>query len=355
MYSIDEILNMKEPYELFEGNLIQAKEKRNQLLKLFHPDISSKDMRRKEVVVVIQELYEKAVKQLMEGSWSAPGYIRWKGKEGKVHEMNYKRKYSFELGEMFFGNNVVLYALEEEQTEFAQNYLCARRKIQFVNDEMKTEFDKYLPNIITNFTSQNNKHCIVVRKQSDLYCLKEILWYYGGCLNAESIAWILSSLYNIICLLAYNNMTHNGIAIENYFISPEKHYGALLGGWWYGREEKQRMLGVSEEIYKIMPYAMQGNKLSNIQLDLESVRRIGRQLAGDETGISLVDKTGIPEPMVRWLRGTAGENPWEEYEEWEQVLTTSFGARRFVSMEFTPLEFERKAGGMENGIWKMDK
>jgi len=74
---------------------------------------------------------------------------------------------------------------------------------------------------------------LVVEKAPDQVPLRDLLEHLNGKLSAEHTAWILSSLLNIACYLQYAALTHNAVSPDTFFVSPEAHSGALLGGWWY--------------------------------------------------------------------------------------------------------------------------
>jgi hypothetical protein len=197
---------------------------------------------------------------------------------------------------------------------------------------MRCEFEKYFPKILIKFDTIDEKIGMLIEKAEDVYSLKDILNYYDGKVPSKHVVWIMSSMYNIACYLYYNNLSHNGITIDNYYISPAYHSGSLLGGWWYAVSLDEKMLGVTNDIFNIMSPDMKTSKKGTYLLDLESIRLIGRTLLGDKNGISLIKDSDIPKTLFDWVRGVPMNDPMEEYKLWDNVIKESYGERKFIEM-----------------------
>lgn len=345
MFQYEEILKMQKPYELFKGDLKEAKQTYIELMKIYHPDLHKGDNSYIEVTSKINSLYKEAIEELENGRWIEPNFIKLKGTDNKNYSMKFKMSHEFELGNMYIGNNAVMYLVDEENSDLIENALSVLKNLRYENESMKKEFEKYIPKVITTFKTTDEKIGMVVKKDEDLICLRDILKYFDEKMDARSVTWILSSLYNISCFLNYNDIAHNGITINNYFISPENHSGALLGGWWYSKKLKEKMLGVSSELYDVMPHLVKESKESSAMLDLEGIRLIGRTLLGDESGIQLAFDKEIPKPLSSWLREISVSNPFEEYTKWNDVIIKSFGERKFIEMKIDKEKLYESLGG----------
>jgi len=81
-----------------------------------------------------------------------------------------------------------------------------------------------------------------------------------------------------------------------------------------------------------MPPQVLRSKESSTLTDLECIRHVGRELLGDPSGAHL-EPSGVPLPLVQWLKGAASHNAIEEYANWRTVLKASYGERRFVELK----------------------
>lgn len=334
-FTAEEIMNMSKAGELFSDQLDAIKAEYSDLAKMWHPDHNKNSPKANEVMTHINMLYMQGVNSIKAGRWERPGLIKLFGRDHKTYQIKYQRCHSFELGKAYIGNSVLLYLIDEAHKNLLNNAEKIIDSFTYANDAMKREMSKYLPKVISEFEVINNQMAVVIEKTPDLVSLRDVLAYYDGAIPPRHAAWIISSLLNICCYLDFAALSHNSISPDTLFISPENHSGALLGGWWYSVSQGERMLGVPEKIYSIMPPHVKDKKCGSILTDLESVRFTGREILGDRNGTKLRDMH-IPSPMVDYLRGAASSKAVEDYSRWMEALTLSYGSRRFVDMDLTP-------------------
>ena len=142
-------------------------------------------------------------------------------------------------------------------------------------------------------------------------------------------------MHNICCFLKYNNIVHNGININNCFISPEHHAILLLGGWWYATKAEDKMIGTTKEIFDIMPILSKNNKKSSAITDLESIKLLGRTLNGYNNPRTFMKETDIPKPIAEFLIGGSGADAYKEFQTWDTVLDKGYGVRKFIPLSVT--------------------
>ena len=335
MLSADEILSTTEPGGLFTGNADMLKEEYSRLVKTWHPDRNGNSRESNLVMSHINMLYQKALEMLQAGAWAGPGFVRLPGKDGWIHEIKFRASRDFELGTVYIGDNMVVYLVSYSHRDLFNNARGVIGSFKYANDSMRKEMSRYLPNIVNVFVTEDDQLGIEVRKTSDLLLLRDVLNFYGGRIPDRHVAWILSTLYNLACYLDYTKLSHNAISLDTYFISPQYHSGALLGGWWYAVPQGSRLLGVPAATFAIMPPKVKDKKVGSTLTDLELIRLIGRELLGDRNGTRLLDMNAAPRPMVEWLRGVPTARAVDDYLNWKRVLADSFGPPKFVEMALT--------------------
>lgn len=344
MLTIEEIRKIKYPSELFSEDIETMKKQYVELMKIYHPDLNEQKQEYIEVTEKINKLYKEAESNIEKGIWNKPGMIKLRKSDGKYYMMKFRISHNFELGKMYIGNEIVLYLFNEENEKFALNALKQIKNLKYANDDMEKEFSKYMPRIITSFRTVTGKIGIVFEKEEDLILLRDLLTYYKGKVSVNTASWVLSNLYNISCFLHYNELTHNGITIDSYFVSTSRRYGVLIGGWWYSVREGERLLSVAKSIEHLMPYEMKISNKANSLLDLESIRLLGRRLLGDESGDLLSVDGDVPSTLNSWLKAKAGSNPFQEYSTWSNVVN-SIGELKVKRKIIDKDELYKKIGG----------
>lgn len=146
------------------------------------------------------------------------------------------------------------------------------------------------------------------------------------------MAWIVSSLLNLTCFYEIIGLCHNGLSVDTVFISPAKHTAFPAGGWWYAKKAGDTIKFLPPGSHALAPRDMLRTKTADHRLDLEAIRAIARTCLGNATGGSL---SMLPKPFASFLRLPASKSPLQDYQNWETVLTDSYGPRRYLKLDIT--------------------
>ncbi|HRF44296.1 MAG TPA: hypothetical protein PLD30_08650 [Candidatus Competibacteraceae bacterium] len=326
---------LAEPERLFTANEELAQQEFRTLAAVWHPDRCAQ-ARSTEVFQHLSRLYEVAVRKLRNGVWKIPGLLTLHACDGTGFRIHYRREHEFELGQMFIGDQIVAYVIGKEHSDLFQNALDIIACLPCADPRMAMETGRYLPEVIRHFETRKYQ-VLVLRKTPDLLLLRDVLDSFAGQLDARHVAWIISSLLNLACYLDYARLAHNAILANTFFISPQQHSGALLGGWWYAVRQGEPMRAAPMTTIEYAPFEVMTRRLGDNRTDLELIRALGRELLGDITGMSLARENAAPLPLLDWLVRPAAGFAFDEYQTWQrQVLPDSFGERRFVELNLTP-------------------
>ena len=279
-----------------------------------------------EVTSKIVMMYERAVDLISKGKWEESNKIRLSKPNGKTLVVTYLKEYDFELGKMYLCNSHVVYVIDRKYKKYYDNYIEST-KFSCPNDMMDS-IGYALPHIVQHFDN-NNECVIIIKRMARCVPLVEVWNNFKGKIPAKHAAWMISRLLNLACFLSYNNIVHNGIDINSCFVDIEKHGIMLYGGWWYTRETDAKMIGVSSDVYDVMPPSAKRNKKSKKSTDMECIKMLGIKLMGCTSKIS---DYAVPSQIMCWLRTGSGEYPPTEMKRWEMALDAAFGKRTFIKM-----------------------
>ena len=327
-------IELSEPERLFTGDEEIAKQEFRVLAARWHPD-RCPDAGTTGVFQHVNRLYEAAVRKLRGGIWHTPGLLVARATDGVTYQIRYRRERAFELGRLFIGREITAWVVRREHADLFRNALEIINRLPCADARMAVEVGRYLPEIVRHFETGDG-WVLVLRKTPDLVLLRDVLDHCGGRLDARHVAWIISSLLNLACYLDYARLAHNAILTDAWFISPPRHSGALLGGWWYAVRQGEPMRAAPATTVQYAPFDVLDRKCGDSRTDRELIRALGRELLGDVTGVRLARDRAAPAPMLDWLRLPAGDSAIHDYRTWtNQVLKASFGERRFVKLEIT--------------------
>lgn len=321
-----------EPERLFSGDPMTARAEYLRLAGRWHPD-RNPDRLAHQVFQRITQLYRLALEKLRNGDWRVPGRLALRN-GGVPQELHYLRRHDFELGALYIAREAAAFVVVPEHADLLAAATRRFASFRFAGHGMQREASLYLPKLAGVCEAQDGR-ALVLEKAPDLVLLRDLLDRLGGRLPPRHVAWVLSSLLNIACYFQYAGLTHNAIGPDTYFVSPEGHSGALLGGWWYAQRWGRTMRVLPCRSAGLLPPDIAAAKRADPRLDLELIRATGRELLGDAGGARLRNDPDIPRPLVDWLRQPSAGSAIDDYELWHDVLKASFGARRFVELGIT--------------------
>lgn len=330
------ILSVSKCGDLFPYGEEEVKSKYKELVKEWHPDTNNNPDAPK-VFAKITELYNRALELLENGQWEKTNYILISKDNGKRIAINYDTQFEFELGTCYVTKTKIVYVLGKDKEKYYNNAIQRIGSLRYKDKRMKDDLSRFLPQIYQTYQIKTGEYVIVLEKPEDVYPLKNVFAYFEEQINAKHVAWIISRLCNLVCFLEFNGLVHNGIHINNCFVSPKNHSILLLGGWWYTTRAEEKMLGTTKDIFSIMSVTAKESKKSSIVTDLESVKLLGRQLLGEVNSRKLSLNRSIPKTFIHFLTGGSGKSAYEEFVKWDEALDNSYRKRKFVHMEIEDL------------------
>lgn len=321
----EQILACKMPGDLFSAP-DKVEEEYVVLAKQWHPDKGGSN----EVMSAINAMHESAKIMIKLGRWDVSNKRFIELSDGKSLKINFLKENDFQIGMEYICASACVYVLNKDESATIPGFPTFEYPAG-----REEEFERYIPKLVASHRSKNNEVILAVYKRPHMFCLSDVLEYHGGKIPPKHVAWILSSLYNLCCFFKYNGIVHNGISLDTYFVSPSKHIGALLGGWWFHGKEGESMVRVPMPTHMVMKSSVKVRKKNDYSTDLECVKLIGRQLLGDAGGSALIrglDKS-TPWQMINFVRTPSSDDPMIDYGLWSKVLRDCFGERKFIEMD----------------------
>ena len=136
MFSIDQIMKMRSPFELFDEDMEEAKIQYVELLKYYHPELNGQREENNLVTKKIKELYKEAKKEVKSGIIIKPGFIKIKSNEGINYETQYRIKHNFELGNFYICDKSIIYLVNEGNEDLVDNALNILKKFKYGSNEI---------------------------------------------------------------------------------------------------------------------------------------------------------------------------------------------------------------------------
>jgi hypothetical protein len=308
-----------------------VKARYRELAREWHPDVCH-DPLADRVMSHLGSLFTEASRLASNGVLAKPGFVAFRCADNKRRELRRLDDRPFELGRRVVGERVVCWLISQHRVPLADSAIAMIRGIGYSDPAYRDEFERYMPTIIDSFDTVDGERGVVLSKTPDVLPLDRLLAWSGGRVDPKHAAWMISSLLNSVCFLHSRGTVHGALGVETLFVSAQHHSILPLGGWWYAMPAGSRVRFLPTWSAGVMTRAIREAKVADPGHDLSLVRRVGRQLLGDETGMSMT----APQPMIDFFRSAPLADAVSDYLAWGEVLTKSFWPRRFVDLLVSP-------------------
>ena len=332
MLLVSTIHDAKNHLDIFKDSLSEdeAKKLYRDYMKLVHPDRGAPA----HLSVKLNDMYEVWKKN--KGTSKNISEVEFTCILGQKYRFKYLYSEEFELGNTYYGNNYVLYELPKnlKNKKFIDNFFEGINRIKYPDKNVKDTMSKYFISKDNTMRLESMTHFYIkATKTPDVFSLDFVLRQTGK-FDVKHTAWVITRLCSIACVLFYNDLSHNGINLQNCLVSPQYHSILLYGGWFYNvpinsGHTPQKMIGVPSDVYECMPFTVQRDKVASFKTDVASIKNVAKKLNGGTLD-------GFPQPIVDWFMREDYIDAYEMYSSWEDALNNAFGKRKFIHFDFVP-------------------
>lgn len=310
------------PDLLFPEDPAASADRWKALVRRWHPDRNAAPDAA-AVFARLAALKATAERWRAEGRWRSADSLWLRGCDCRRRRLRFRAHRPFELGEMLIARTCLHLLYAPAQGDLAANAARRIAGLAFADRRMQREMRGRLPVLAADFETPGGR-VQVLEKQADMVRLADLVAHAGGRLPPRHLAWILGGMLHLACYLDWAGLAHNAIGPETWFVSPERHAGALLGGWSYAVGEGARLLAAPARTVAAASSRWRRDGRAEGRLDRELIRLTGREIAGDSHA--------LPAAMRAWLANPAPPDALEDYADWTRALRESFGPPRFARL-----------------------
>lgn len=296
-------------------------------------------------------LDQKPAPQMEEGFFVESSREELTREDGETIEIDYLAKRRANMCTMYAAKRNIIYLFDKEHEAYARRYKEMIERIVYPSKEMERELSSYVPKLVTECRLSDDRWFLAIEKKEGVYPLGML-----GNFTDRHVAWMISRLENLCCLLQYNEMVLNGFALENLFVDPANHQIYLYGGWWFAGFIGAQRAGASQGVFshgKEKEYLSEGcgqNERNHGRTDLYSIRQIAIRLLGfaDREDLERQLEGGgtqvLPRPFADFLLEDVKRDAVADFKKWDEVLLQSYGERKFIPLAMTQEEVYSRSG-----------
>lgn len=272
-----------------------------------------------------------------EGFWIETSREELIGEDGEIIQISFLTKSQVDLCTQYVARKNIIYVFKENQEEYAKRFIDRVSRLSYPNQEMEKELRQYVPKITAERKLLDGSMLIAIEKKDGVYPLKML-----GILLDRHVAWIISRLENLCCLLEYNKLVLNAITIDNLFVHPEEHQIYLYGGWWFAGYAGTELVGASADAKQYIDRKQYGFKKNKYTTDLECIRLVAAKLLGYQDRKSLKADSVLPIPFRKFIVEQSEGSVGKDFHKWDKVLEKSYGERKYIPLSIEEEIYSRE-------------
>ncbi|NLG05895.1 MAG: hypothetical protein GX567_19030 [Clostridia bacterium] len=232
--------------------------------------------------------------------------------DGNNIEIKYMYRYAEKEADVYIARRNIVYHFREPGVSKLEQY---RKVVSFIDypSADTRQLSNFFPKVNGGFELTDGTYILVVKKEDDEYPLRLF-----GKLPGRHVAWIISRMENLCCVLEYNSLVHPQINPDTLFINPYAHTASLYGNWWNAGKNHS--------------YMTNGSTLLTMKQNLQGLRNSAAYLLGCDMPSKVKETSDIPKALADFISGEPADNAYDDFAYWDKMLIQAYGKRKFVKM-----------------------
>lgn len=174
--------------------------------------------------------------------------------------------------------------------------------------------EEFFPKISGGFILEDGSYLLVINKHEDEYPLRLF-----GTLSGRHVAWIISRMENLSCVLEFSSLAHPQINLDTLYINPYTHQASLYGNWWNAGSHNT-----------LQPNS---RKILSLQDNLIGLRETAAALLGFTECRQVTPSPDIPQALADFIKSTPCPTAYDDFALWDTMLMKAYGERKFIKMD----------------------
>lgn len=237
-----------------------------------------------------------------ESLWEKADAVTFTTTEGQCIELKYLYSYGDKCADVYVTRRNVAFHFREGMNSKAEHMRKMISSLDYPSADTRTLSD-FFPRVTGAFMLDDGTSLVVINKREEEYPLRLF-----GKLGGRHIAWIISRLENLCCVLEFNGLVHPEIDVDTVYINPNNHTACLYCNWW--SVEQRNMRGLTTAA------------------NLTGLRNTAKALL--ETDEVTPD---TPQALLDFINSSPKIDAYEDFAYWDEMLIKAFGERKFIKMD----------------------
>lgn len=252
-------------------------------------------------------------KQQAEHLWEKARTRTFTQVDGTPIEIKYMHHYIDQDTDIYVARRNVIFHFLRNGIEKTEAFRRSISLLDYPSADTRN-LQNFFPKISGGFALDDGSYLCVIAKSEDEYPLRLF-----GALPGRHVAWIISRLENLCCVLEFSALVHPKITLDSVYINPYTHQACLYGDWWSAGK----------------PNTVVSNEQGRLQLrdNLMGLRNTAAATLGYSDRANIMPNADVPQALADFLKSTPSVTAYDDFALWDEMLIKAYGERKFIKMD----------------------
>ncbi len=256
---------------------------------------------------------EQIRKQQAELLWQNAKMRTFTCEDGTPIEIKYMHHYIERDMDVYVARRNIVFHFIRNGIEKTEAFRKSISMLDYPSADIRN-LQEYFPKISGGFLLDDGSYLCVITKSEDEYPLRLF-----GALPGRHVAWIVSRLENLCCVLEFSSLVHPEISLDTVYINPYTHQACLYGNWWSAG--KHNTLALNNDV--------------RLQLkdNLVGLRDTAAAALGYSNRDFIKPSKDLPQAFVDFLKSNPCVTAYDDFAYWDESMIKAYGERKFIKLD----------------------
>ncbi len=245
--------------------------------------------------------------------WQRAEEISFSSADGGEIAVRYLYQFRTEDTEVYIARRNIIFRFLKNWEQKALDCRKGVAMLDYPSADTRSLSD-FFPQIAGGYALTDNTGLLVLQKEETEYplCL-------FGRLPGRHVAWIISRMENLCCVLEYSHLVHPRFGMDTLYINPYTHQASLYGHFW-NVVKNNTPSGDHRSVYTTRD-------------NLTALRHTAAQLLGYPKAGMVQVTEDVPQALADFLNQPPKNTAYEDFALWDEMLIKAYGERKFIRMQ----------------------
>lgn len=256
---------------------------------------------------------ERERRQQTDALWNSAEEVSFACVDGSDISVRYLYQYRIKDTVVYIARRNIIFHFLKHWEQYTHDCRRAAMMLDYPSADTR-QLSDFFPHIVGGYALTDGTGLLILQKNETEYplCL-------FGCLPGRHVAWIVSRMENLCCVLEYSRLVHPSFGLDTLYIDPLTHQACLYGHFW--------------DVVKHNTPSVDGQTVYTTRDNLIALRHTAAQLLGYPSAGQVKANDDVPPAFADFLNSSPKATAYDDFAFWDEMLIKAYGERKFIRMQ----------------------